>query len=959
MRKSVCGGFAMIVFLIGAAPASARELTVDERVKGQEALERVYYAHQIGNTRPFEDAVPKSVIERQVDVYLKQAAALQTIWKTPTTDAMLDRELQRMTARSRMPERLRELFRALGDDPLVIRECLVRPLLVERLSRDAFGSDDAIHAAKREEAEELRRGLLRLGVENFVDDPRRTVVELVRDDVSDPAPTTARSGEARAISLNPEAFGRWRSRAPGRLLEIGAVRSERDAFVIAVVLDERPGRTRMAFFTVAKRPWSDWWDQAEASLDPRTVQTVAVDDGSRSLTLVDFRDRPSPSAPAPFPSDSDDAWDDGSLDDLPHARANAVKVWTGSLMVVWGGTRGAVLNTGGRYDPATDSWTAMETENAPAPSEHPSADWTGSAVAVRAGDDAAHSFASGRYDPMTDAWSVLRSDPRPARDRNATVADSGREAVAETITANEPDGASGTGAPPELAVSSTGGLIPRSDGTGDMEFPYVSEDPSGFTFPTEGPVPSEIFLGTQGTYFGHCRGSQNEDSQCTADSDCPGGTCERIFDNALCLAYNEDCSGVRKNKREYAFSDVFETTYDSAPAEGRQTWIERNWNYDPVVGPGWRPFHFALEVDANSTCVGGNNEGAFCTVLDEAGVCGGGGTCTGAPPSGGARWTFTPNNRNGNTSLQLRWPWVATNARLGTDPYFLYGFSSWMRTSSFDPGTTTAGARFTTYVDHSNDRRGPNLDGIHSVIDFNTTSANGKVSWLHAGFFDARVSGSTPGRTIDVLTGVRSEVNLVSTGGPQLIGQTYGVLVQFNPSGTGIADSGHTGILINTPAPPGSGTTIGTQNGLWVADQQLARSGGGGSAILVSAQTVNDASEGNLRLDGANWNNGHIQLFQAHLWRDAVRGVLRYKNAGAPVSETDGNALVTGTGSDAHGVVLWGVSTAIDPSFDTGDEVCAASGVGLKCVETSDLNRDASTPCDQTHSRPKWLAFCK
>jgi hypothetical protein len=57
--------------------------------------------------------------------------------------------------------------------------------------------------------------------------------------------------------------------------------------------------------------------------------------------------------------------------------------------------------------------------------------------------------------------------------------------------------------------------------------------------------------------------------------------------------------------------------------------------------------------------------------------------------------------------------------------------------------------------------------------------------------------------------------------------------------------------------------------------------------------------------------------------------------------------------------VLWGVSTAINPSFDTGDEVCAASGVGLKCVDTSDLNRDASTPCDQTHSRPKWLAFCK
>jgi len=33
-------------------------------------------------------------------------------------------------------------------------------------------------------------------------------------------------------------------------------------------------------------------------------------------------------------------------------------------MIVWGGTPGP-LNTGGRYDPGTDSWTATSTTNAP------------------------------------------------------------------------------------------------------------------------------------------------------------------------------------------------------------------------------------------------------------------------------------------------------------------------------------------------------------------------------------------------------------------------------------------------------------------------------------------------------------------------------------------------------------------------------------------------------------------
>ena len=39
------------------------------------------------------------------------------------------------------------------------------------------------------------------------------------------------------------------------------------------------------------------------------------------------------------------------------------RVWTGTEMIVWGGgIDGTLLNTGGRYDPATDSWTATSTE---------------------------------------------------------------------------------------------------------------------------------------------------------------------------------------------------------------------------------------------------------------------------------------------------------------------------------------------------------------------------------------------------------------------------------------------------------------------------------------------------------------------------------------------------------------------------------------------------------------------
>jgi hypothetical protein len=41
-------------------------------------------------------------------------------------------------------------------------------------------------------------------------------------------------------------------------------------------------------------------------------------------------------------------------------------VWNGSEMIVWGGIAGInYYNTGGRYNPSTDSWLATSTTNAP------------------------------------------------------------------------------------------------------------------------------------------------------------------------------------------------------------------------------------------------------------------------------------------------------------------------------------------------------------------------------------------------------------------------------------------------------------------------------------------------------------------------------------------------------------------------------------------------------------------
>src|SRR5262245_31932345 len=115
------------------APADSRDLTFEDRFRAQEAIERVYYSHQEGARKAFEVAMPREAIEKKVTTYLKRSAALERYWHTPVTADMLSREAERQGRASRMPERLRELYAALGNDPFLIQECLARPALVDRL----------------------------------------------------------------------------------------------------------------------------------------------------------------------------------------------------------------------------------------------------------------------------------------------------------------------------------------------------------------------------------------------------------------------------------------------------------------------------------------------------------------------------------------------------------------------------------------------------------------------------------------------------------------------------------------------------------------------------------------------------------------------------------------------------------------------------------------------------------
>ncbi|MFQ5814196.1 MAG: hypothetical protein ACE5I2_13555, partial [Anaerolineae bacterium] len=106
-----------------------------------------------------------------------------------------------------------------------------------------------------------------------------------------------------------------------------------------------------------------------------------------------------------------DTWTPISTVNAPIGRLRHTAVWTGQGMIVWGGESGGggvTTNTGGRYDPATDTWRPISLVSAPSPREMHSAVWTGTEMLVWGGCPTIYCTQvfndGGRYDPATDTW---------------------------------------------------------------------------------------------------------------------------------------------------------------------------------------------------------------------------------------------------------------------------------------------------------------------------------------------------------------------------------------------------------------------------------------------------------------------------------------------------------------------------------------------------------------------------
>ncbi len=387
LQRLIATSLTLLAAEFVASSALARDIEFGERVKAQLAILKTYQRHQIGGVEPREP-IPYAVAERQVVEYLKQSAALEKLWSTPITAEMLDQETDRIAKNTGMPDRLEELYSALGHDPVLVRESLVRPVLANRLLRQFFSSDARIHGEEHREAARLREKLIDGELDPGKPHPLRSVVEWRSDQ------KRTQDDERLDISIQrveSELLSTIRARLRAGPGGVGEIVDYSDRLEVQALLAEDADSVRASVYTIQKVDLSQWWEASSKSFDESAVHAVAD------------------SSPLPSPSSAgrgvpcQDYWDNGSLDYLPNGILNPTAVWTGGLAIYWGSHD---ASTGGRYDPATNTWSKVSTVEAPDGSSHHVAVWTGTEMIVWGGVGAQGHYVAtgGRYDPVTDTW---------------------------------------------------------------------------------------------------------------------------------------------------------------------------------------------------------------------------------------------------------------------------------------------------------------------------------------------------------------------------------------------------------------------------------------------------------------------------------------------------------------------------------------------------------------------------
>jgi N-acetylneuraminic acid mutarotase len=405
----------------------------------------------------FIEVIDIEQIEKQVVANLRKQYILEAQFGYNITEDILQADLNRMTRDTKDAKALSELFDVLNNDSMTVAQCISRPNLVNNNLFSRYYSDKNIHQKTKNIAESELNKYLRNQNEISINVTSFKTVYALKKEFTKGINQSSKSPIENIIELETEEFNlKIQSFLKSQILQEHEtvylynemIKYNEDRIEIKSLVWKKQGLLEWLSFqnkdfsslklptnkynyklpeimandesfhkgteTITANSWKKMSDTPSARLGHTAVWTgneMIVWGGADSFSSNNIKyntgGRYNPQT---------DTWLETSLINVPSERYFHSSVWTGTEMVVWGGQNrnGEKLNTGGRYNPQLDQWDPTNLDNAPDARWLHSTIWSGNEMMVWGGlGNVSLLNSGGRYNPQTDLWTVISLDSAP------------------------------------------------------------------------------------------------------------------------------------------------------------------------------------------------------------------------------------------------------------------------------------------------------------------------------------------------------------------------------------------------------------------------------------------------------------------------------------------------------------------------------------------------------------------
>ena len=404
-----------VLLVTSSTPVSSgRAISFAERIQYQKVIDEIFWNHTAWpatNQAPkpaFDSVLSAEEIDLKVKQYLAKSEALASYGHRLITAKEMQQEMERMANETQDPDFLREIWMSLKNDPHLIAECFVRPLLIEKNAEGLKGFENVWRD--------------RIYFNSF-SEPSNAAYRL-------PA---IRNASAPGVFQNANSWQKTsKTGAPSARNQHVAVWTGTEMIIW--------GGWNSVYYNTGGRysPVTNSWSPTSITGVPTArAGHTGVWTGTELIVWGGFDESGTINSGGRY-NPATDSWVATSTNGAAAPRYYHTAVWTGTQMIVWGGggiQSASVLKTGGRYNPATDSWTPTKKAGAPSGRSVHTAVWTGTEMIVWGG----HKFLAaggttqfntgGRYNPSTNSWKPTTTQNAPYKRSSHTAVWTGSEMI--------------------------------------------------------------------------------------------------------------------------------------------------------------------------------------------------------------------------------------------------------------------------------------------------------------------------------------------------------------------------------------------------------------------------------------------------------------------------------------------------------------------------------------------------